>query len=1659
MDVRDWGKVINPKRSVVTAERLDRLRTKLLDLSTTNKMLSFRHPRASCIRVVDELPEILFESLLDSDHFTFEAVADPTQRELEEWHANRGQVPRAGQTSDLKRPDAAIWARHLGLSTDHDLPVETDSFLRPERHADKKIQTLHYPDELDARLRKIRAAARTAIEESGANMLYLAFGFLEWRDQATARSHQAPLLLLPVELEREQTRGGRYRTRVRWTGEELQPNLSLQKKLEEFNIKLPVLQDDQKLEDFLTDVGRAIRHKSDWIVRRYVTLGLFEFGKILLYLDLDPTKWPQHAPIDGHPLVRTILEGDEDGDADQSPRSFTGIDMSPNAAEARDLTLELVDRADGSQCEALQTALGGRNLVIEGPPGTGKSQTITNLVAAALARGKTVLFVAEKLAALEVVRRRMRELGLGDFCLELHSHKTRKTEVLDDIGDRVKIAGRTRSSRDLEAALSRLSDRRKKLSDYIEIIGSPVGALRDLTVGDALMQAGRARRRLGPHVKGLEGSGSRIANTEALSWAELADAKGRLYHLAAAYRDLGVSGAAHEHPWAGVSALHVLPHDRDRVAALVLDWANAADAFASVLHRTELPELDASSVVKAPDFLRGLDAGREAVRQAEDVATRVEALLGKTLPRTATGLAILANVLRAGRTAPTNGLVLRNSFLLSSEAAAWVRAHWKRVQELDRKQSELREVFRNEAFSISVDDLEEWSAALDQTGFFVRFGKRWRAAATRWQQLARPAHLKAKAKERSRRFATLRAVLLDFAALRADRRVDERLGEGAREGSYDFQSAMDVAEWAARTSSDLPGTIGRDLVRLSPAALLALGQLCTDENLTALDELRQSAIGEKGGASFWESLVASTNLGSLQPLATYATEDEAWDLLRSRIDACAEAAKALIITEKAVVTDTGLDATIWFGGEVPALPAVAARARLAASCPELLPQWLDFDRFRRACEAGPEGDLARAASAGTLDVDRLPTCLDFLVFDALARRAFSEAPSLHSASARSLDALREEYRSIDAQVMELRRSAIASKLVERRPPEGRSSGKVAEVTEMALLRHELGKQRRHIPIRQLVHRAGKAIQALKPCFMMGPLSVAQYIAPGTLKFDLVIMDEASQMRPEDAIGALARGGQAIIVGDPKQLPPTSFFDRIADRSEEEDEDEVTLAEDSKSILELASSIFDQRMLKWHYRSRHEALIAFSNRQFYKDELIVFPSPAGQAGRFGIGWTFIPDGITTKGVNPAEARSVAEAAARFLVENKSRSLGIVAMNIKQTQRIADELAALADADPVLAKALAEAENETGGEPFFIKNLENVQGDERDVIMISMTYGPSAAGGRTPQRFGPVNQETGWRRLNVLFTRAKERMEIFSSMRSSDVLPKEGADRGPRALKQFLEYAETGKLGGEPRITQKDPDSDFEDAVLEGLREMGFDCVPQVGMANFFIDIGVRDPDVPGEFIAAVECDGAAYHSEKSARDRDRLRQEILENLGWNMIRIWSTDWFRDPNGELDRVCADLKRLMAARKEARTRRATKVLAAPAAEAGASAPSTVRTVLAATARENAVPTQGTLFAEPPPNAMRAAASSSGGISVEQARAKLIDLRERKVKLLFPDADPTTGLLRKSMLDELLKKRPTDMDEFRTLIRLDLRQNTDGAQLKEFGSRVFDILTEIEV
>jgi very-short-patch-repair endonuclease len=493
------------------------------------------------------------------------------------------------------------------------------------------------------------------------------------------------------------------------------------------------------------------------------------------------------------------------------------------------------------------------------------------------------------------------------------------------------------------------------------------------------------------------------------------------------------------------------------------------------------------------------------------------------------------------------------------------------------------------------------------------------------------------------------------------------------------------------------------------------------------------------------------------------------------------------------------------------------------------------------------------------------------------------------------------------------------------------------------------------------------------------------------------MDEASQLKPEDAVGAIARGGQIVVVGDPKQLPPTSFFQRVMEDSGDDDgEDSRGVVEEGGSILDVASSLYQPvRLLRWHYRSRHHSLIAFSNKEFYQGDLVIFPSAYHEDTGLGIKYHSV-SGTFENRRNAKEAGVVVQAVLEHMEKRPEESLGVVALNFEQRELIEELLDDRLRTDPF---TLAYQERMGAGpEPFFVKNLENVQGDERDVIFISITYGPDARGNQY-QRFGPItDRDDGWRRLNVLFTRAKRRLEVFSSLDPDRI---RDTGRGVRVLKEYLTFARTGVLEA-PNVESGQPANDFEGSVGGILKEGGFDVVPQVGVAGFFIDLAVRHPAKPGTFLLGIECDGASYHSGRSARDRDRLRQEILENLGWKIYRIWSTDWFKSRRTEIARLMKHIESLLSAdpdylREQKRRQR-----------------------------------------------------------VESLRRRLIDLREDEIKVTFPDSPAEAGLLREALLDEFTGSRPTTQGDWFRLVSHELRSATDPKQVGLFLPRVLAIIRD---
>jgi hypothetical protein len=606
--------------------------------------------------------------------------------------------------------------------------------------------------------------------------------------------------------------------------------------------------------------------------------------------------------------------------------------------------------------------------------------------------------------------------------------------------------------------------------------------------------------------------------------------------------------------------------------------------------------------------------------------------------------------------------------------------------------------------------------------------------------------------------------------------------------------------------------------------------------------------------------------------------------------------------------------------------------------------------------------------------------------------------------------------------------------------------------------------------------------------MMSPSSVAQFLEPGSIDFDIVIIDEASQMRPEESIGAIARSRQSVIVGDPMQLPPTSFFNRVDTLEEDLQED---LEDDS--ILDMALASFSPyRELRWHYRSRHHDLIRFSNKHFYQDRLIVFPSPANtDETDQGVRYHKVDATYMGAGGNPQEAQMVAAAAIRALKDRPDWSLGVVAVNREQTDLIRTEFDQLLLKDGVARRAWNAWEGSLY--PGFIKNLENVQGDERDRIIISTVYGPNEAG-RVLQRFGPITNKNGHRRLNVLYTRAKQRVDLFSSMSASDIRIDDRSSPGILAFHGYLDYAATLRLeSGTP--TGRDPDSEFEIFVADALRSAGYEAIPQIGAGGYFIDLGVRHPSYPHGFLAGIECDGAMYHSAKSAKDRDALRQGVLEDMGWSIYRVWSTDWFNDPRSETRKLIAFLDQL----RSQKTKAAEPMEALPwetghvqseqysededhfppsqdipedwdgeddlsddSQELTGDGPSDAGNPIdSSNIQLPLVPgspnsqTEASLSrvsekSEPPSN-------TDSLISVDRARQQLIRLREGSLQRHFRDSPRNQGLLRRSMLEALLNSRPSSKEQFQRDIPESLRLNTDPQQIEEFLDYVLAIIKQI--
>ena len=1700
----------DPHATHINAQ-LEEFRKQLLGMTLRNNLLNCPHGPSvlAQVRIVDELPDAVFERLEKGHAYTFLPLPEPRDlpddedsdefRDALDGYQRNSLTYRAAipQLSARKDKDAALaqaereardyvrsvvlhmdpWkpehglgpeelSRRRGIDPSFDLPA-SDQAEAVERHHDNALQTLLPDETLAARLSRLRDRARSSLSQTGVGTLYAAFGFLEWFESDDSDLPRlAPLVLMPAELVRELQRG-LYRYRLGGSGddaaEKATENVTLALHLRQnFGLELPKLHRDDSLESYFTKVTEEVcNHRRRWRVRRFLTVGIFAYSKLAIYEDLNPLAWPDDQALAAHENIRTLMA--QSGVADIPYAENRAIDEDETSTASPFLIYD----ADSSQHSAITDVLAGKNLTIYGPPGTGKSQTIANTIAAAAMAGKTVLFVAEKLTALDVVRDRLVKAGLGSFCCNLHAQGLKSDEVKRSLEERITMSRPDFDLSRYEREKESWTKQRDGLKTYASIMGKQIGQLEE-TVHDILWRA-IARRssetNLPPSIAALQ-----IAHVDTATASEIGEARNRIKVLQNAHAEVRrLVGESRRSPWRGLrrtdlapvevgSSLYLIEIWEVRLAELedearqhglsgdvrtiselrtilqgveileqFSDAATCCDLASLTGHETrnqifratersrrlqrfgeeligrfeiapeQLPNVNdlreltgsASSLGVTDLSTASIRSQAQALREKADMRDSVDdtlARLGSCLEFDTTLDGADETVERAFgllREAPNDLLSARIDSLVTHDAGRTLERAESELQQLKETRKELavrfdlgslpaseelrmaartlnaargpllfnkpakramalhRELSLNRAKLSSSEAAKDFRALADyreradrldgDTEIALCLGSHWRGIETNLAQARRVGDWSARVHDRlagaGEGRIKARTTLLSG---QTDRLVEFRqLAETFPANWRDIRAELDPAD--AREQADRLDALADTSATLGLNGALPLSRAGELADLVqAFQSLSAEARADETLARVFPS--QDPDLETLEDVHALATAmsgaglpDLAWDQAVELFVQTPDTERArqvlgddIVSGEEAwsqCVETLWLDELTFLDGkchEATPISVLRERARECQDARNTLLPWSAYQRARTAVTQGHAAPVLAAFDQHDIPVTQFEEAYEWALYRSLATVLYRRYPELNELSSWQLSNHRTAFQELEDRLQELERSRIAHELHSRSIEHGVSFGGPSAFTEKALIQNQIARQGKGlgITVRNLFGRAGTALRQLKPCFMMSPTSVAELLPRDSDLFDIVIVDEASQMLPCDALGTIARAKQTVIVGDPKQLPPSTYFQGGGMSTAVQDDEGDQLAPVMESILDLSLSAWQPpRYLQWHYRSRHSSLIQFSNARFYNNRLIVFPGADENREDSGIRFHHVADGLYSGGLNPIEAKRVVTAACDFMKkpENRDLSLAIVAMN----QRQRDEIREMLDRETARDRSVARYRRRWRNSlyPFIVRNLETVQGDERDVIFISTVYGREQPGGPVMRRFGPITHAGGERRLNVLFSRARQRMEVFSSMQANDIAVGPGISEGVRILRDYLEYAATGRI--EVGIVRGPlTESPFEEFVLERLRAEGLEVDPQVGVAGYRIDLGIRHADYPHGYLLGIECDGRTYHSAPSVRDRDRLRETVLRGLGWDIYRIWSTDWFKDPDEEMRKLMTYVEARMEA-----------------------------------------------------------------------------------------------------------------------------------------------------
>ncbi|MBP0964808.1 MAG: DUF3320 domain-containing protein [Oscillospiraceae bacterium] len=1312
---------------------------KLLDFSLRNSLLNFRITKNTMQLMTADLGK-LEDELADGTDFRIMEIPS-------EW--------------TLSVRDAKIFA----IENEKDLITS----IAEAEFKSKRIRTFLSERDLDAALKNIYRSAKLSMEENGSNSLFLSLGLLRWfESDLSEKPRYAPIVLIPIDIVRN-TRNKGYVIRSRQ--EDTQINVTLLEYLRQdhgINITgldpLPLDEHGIDLPLVFNTIRQAVMGKKRWNIVEYAFIGLFSFSQFVMWNDLRN----RSEELKQNKVVSSLIEGSLTYD----PDDIEGTDSSP---ELDNMAVPM--SADSSQLAAVAAAGRGQSFVLHGPPGTGKSQTITNMIANALYNGKTVLFVAEKMAALNVVQKRLENIGLDPFCLELHSNKTNKSSVLAELNKALEV-GRIKSPEEYSSEAARLKEQKRKLNETVSALHEK------RSCGITLYEAISAYERNSSEQGKISFSQELL---ESLTKEKLDLYSGLVHKYSVAIAE---TGSFAEYPLndIGISSYSIEMRDKFRKAANEL----AENAAVSVLNARKLADIYGYSGTMDKTAAQMLTKIYEACR-----------LDGELLPD-----------------------------LLSASHYDIVLQKIKDTLETGKEYCALcTEIF--EKFEKSILDYPAAEAKM-----------RRKQAEASWflpkalglGKLVK--ELKLHAKEPSSLKKTDLAEILDKLCIIGEKK------DILRSVPSDITALLTGVYMNEQTDWD---TLEKAVIK-------------TDSVMTAI-KLKSDAVPAE----------ISKKLGT----ADCGSEGQA---LVSFFDKLDSFGKDFCTDMRSIEKEAD-----W-------LTASSEKFRSYADNADKLRYAAEFNSADNELQANGLSCISESYRCGRINSDNIEAAFSCCLNYQLALMMIHSDSGLSGFSSNSCNDLIVQFKETIDKFSRLTMQELAARLSAKIPASGTAS---AATSEMGILKRAIKSNGRMMSLRSLFDKIPNLLRKLCPCMLMSPISVAQYIDPSFPKFDLVIFDEASQLPTAEAAGTIARGENVVIVGDPKQLPPTNFFS--SNRIDEENSEK----EDLESLLDDCLAIsMPQRYLKWHYRSRHESLITYSNMKYYDNKLLTFPSHNDLVSEVSV---VHPEGFYDKGrtkQNKAEAKAVVAEIIRRLSDEKLRndSIGVVTFSSVQQNLIDDMLCEEWAKHPEL-----EDFDRKSAEPIFIKNLENVQGDERDVILFSVGYGPDE-NGNVSMNFGPLNRDGGWRRLNVAISRARKSMIVYSVLRPEQIDLSRTRSEGVAGLKGFLEFAEKGKLAVVQRpSTDSAADNTIAECIAEEIRHMGYTVKCGIGCSEFKVDIGIIDPDNENEYLLGILLDGQNSINGLTAQDRFVLQPGVLKGLGWNIIRIWTLDWLDDK----ERVLRNIK----------------------------------------------------------------------------------------------------------------------------------------------------------